>query len=59
MANKLTKAERLQRIQKLCQVREMESQRNALRQIRDNPQAAPETRLEAVKMLEEMEKGPL
>ena len=59
MANKLTKAERLQRIQKLCQVREMESQRNALRQSRDNPQAAPETRLEAVKMLEEMEKGPL
>ena len=55
MANKLTKAERLQRIQKLCQVRERESQRNALRQIRDNPQAAPETRLEAVKMLEEME----
>lgn len=55
MANKLTKAERLQRIQKLLQVRERESQRNALRQIRDNRQAAPEIRLEAIKMLEEME----
>lgn len=55
MANNLTKAEHLQRIQKLLQVRERESQRNALRQIRDNRQAAPEIRLEAIKMLEEME----
>lgn len=55
MANKLTREERFQRLQKLRQVREREAQQNALRQIRDNPKAAPEIRLEAVKMLEEME----
>lgn len=34
--------------------REQEAQLAALRQIRDNPNATPETRLEAVKLLIEM-----
>ena len=50
----MTKEERRQRAKKARQEREREAQLAALRQIRDNPNATPETRLEAVKLLIEM-----
>ena len=37
------------------EMEEVKAQANALRQIRDSQEAAPETRLEAVKLLLEME----
>lgn len=52
----MTKEERRQRAEEAHQEREREAQLNALRQIRDNPQAAPGERLEAIKMLEDMKK---
>lgn len=50
----MTKEERRQRAEQAHQEREQEAQLAALRQIRDNPNATPETRLEAVKLLIEM-----
>lgn len=38
------------------EMEEVKAQANALRQIRDNPQATPGERLEAIKMLEDMKK---
>lgn len=38
------------------EMEEVKAQANALRQIRDNPQAPPGERLEAIKMLEDMKK---
>ena len=38
------------------EMEEVKAQANALRQIRDNPDATPGERLEAVKLLEEMKK---
>ena len=35
---------------------EVKAQANALRQIRDNPEATPGERLEAIKMLEDMKR---
>lgn len=46
----MTKEERRQK-------REREAQLSALRQIRDNPDATPGDRLEAIKMLLDMEGG--
>lgn len=51
----MTKEERRQRAEKAHQGREQEAQLAALRQIRDNPQATPGERLEAVKLLMELE----
>ena len=51
----MTKEERRQRIEKAHQELEKEAQLTALRQIRDDPNATPEARLEAVKLLMEME----
>lgn len=48
----MTKEERRQAHQE----REREAQLDALRQIRDNPQATPGERLEAVKLLMELSK---
>ena len=53
----MTKEERRQRAEKARQKREREAQLSALRQIRDNPDATPEDRLEAVKLLLELSKG--
>ena len=50
----MTKEERRQSAEKARQEREREAQLAALRQIRDNPNATPGERLEAVKMLEDM-----
>lgn len=47
----MDKVERRQRVEKARQEREREAQASALRQIRDNPQATPGERLEAVKLL--------
>lgn len=47
----MTKEERRQRVEKAHQEREREAQIAALYQIRDNPQATPGERLEAVKLL--------
>lgn len=47
----MTKEECRQRAESALQRREKESQLSALRQIRDDPRTAPETRLEAVKLL--------
>lgn len=38
------------------EMEEVKAQANALRQIRDNPDATPGERLEAIKMLEDMKK---
>ena len=51
----MTKEERRQRAEKAHQEREKEAQLAALRQIRDDPNTTPEARLEAVKLLMEME----
>lgn len=53
----MTKEERRQRLEKAHREREREAQLAALRQIRDNPQATPVERLEAVKLLMELEKN--
>lgn len=53
----MTKEERRQMAEKACQEREREAQLDALRQIRDSPQATPGERLEAVKLLVDMERG--
>ncbi len=47
----MDKVERRQRAEEAHQEREREAQASALRQIRDNPQATPGERLEAVKLL--------
>ena len=52
----MDKEERRQRAEELHQERERETTLAALRQIRDNPQATPGERLEAIKMLFELEK---
>ena len=52
----MTKEERRQRAEKARQNREREANLATLRQIRDNPQATPGERLEAIKMLEDMKK---
>lgn len=51
----MTKEERRQRAEQASQEREREAQLAALRQIRDNPQATPGERLEAVKLLLKLE----
>lgn len=51
----MTKEERRQRAEALRQEREREATFAALRQIRDDPKTTPEARLEAVKLLLEME----
>lgn len=38
------------------EMEEVKAQANALRQIRDNPEATPGERLEAIKILEDMKK---
>ena len=52
----MDKEERRQRTEKARQNRERDATLAALRQIRDNPQATPGERLEAIKMLFELEK---
>lgn len=52
----MNKEERRQRVEKARQELEREAQASALRQIRDNPQATPGERLEAVKLLLELSK---
>ena len=52
----MDKEERRQRAEKARQNREREANLAALRQIRDNPQATPGERLEAVKLLLDLEK---
>ena len=49
----MSKEERRQRVEKSRQ--EREAQVTVLRQIRDNPQATPGERLEAIKMLMEIQ----
>ena len=51
----MNKEEHRQRAEKARQEREREAQLDALRQIRDDPQATPGERLEAVKLLLELE----
>ena len=51
----MTKEERRQRAERARLEREREAQIEALRQIRDDPQAMPGERLEAVKLLLELE----
>ena len=51
----MNKEERRQRAEKTHQEREKEAQLAALRQIRDDPKATPGERLEAVKLLLELE----
>lgn len=51
----MDKVERRQRVEKARQEREREAQASALRQIRDNPQDTPGERLEAIKMLMEIQ----
>lgn len=50
----MTKEERRQRAERAHLEREREAQIDALRQIRDDPQATPGERLEAVKLLMEI-----
>ncbi len=50
----MDKEERRQRVEKFRQEREREAQLDALRQIRDNPQATTGERLEAVKLIVEL-----
>lgn len=52
----MDRTERSQRAEKAHQEREQEAQIEALRQIRDNPQATPGERLEAVKLLMELDR---
>lgn len=52
----MTKEERRQRAEEAHQEREREAQLDALRQIRDDPQATPGERLEAAKLLMELSK---
>ena len=52
----MTKEERRQRAEEANREREKEAQLEALRQIRDNPQATPGERLEAVKLLIKLER---
>lgn len=52
----MTKEERRQRAEQVHQEREKEAQLAVLRQIRDNPQATPGERLEAVKLLMELDR---
>ena len=47
----MNKEKRRQRVEKAHQELEREAQLAALRQIRDNPEATPGERLEAVKLL--------
>ena len=51
----MTKEERRQRAERVRRERDKEAQIEALRQIRDNPQATPGERLEAVKLLLKLE----
>lgn len=51
----MDKKARRQRLQRAILAREREAQISALRQIRDSQEAAPEVRLEAVKLLLELE----
>lgn len=51
----MTKEERRQRAERARLEREREAQMDALRQIRDDPQATPGERLEAVKLLIEID----
>ena len=51
----MTKEARRQRLQRAILAREREAQISALRQIRDDPRTTPEARLEAVKLLLELE----
>ena len=48
--------EQARRERKRQEMEEVKAQANALRQIRDNPEATPGDRLEAIKMLEDMKK---
>lgn len=48
--------EQARRERKRQEMEEVKVQANALRQIRDNPDATPGERLEAIKMLEDMKK---
>ena len=48
--------EQVRRERKRQEMEEVKAQANALRQIRDNPDATPGERLEAIKMLEDMKK---
>lgn len=50
----MNKEERRQRAEKFRQEREREAQLDALRQIRENPQATTGERLEAVKLIMEL-----
>ncbi len=52
----MNKEERRQRAKKVHQERDREAQLAALRQIRDDPNTTPGERLEAVKLLLELEK---
>ena len=52
----MTKEERRQRAERAHLELESEAQIEALRQIRDDPQATPGERLEAVKLLMELSK---
>ena len=52
----MTKEERRQRAERARLEREREAQIEALRQIRDNPDATPGERLEAVKLLMELDR---
>lgn len=52
----MTKEELCRKAEELRQKREREAQLAALRQIRDNPQATPGERLEAVKLLMELDR---
>lgn len=52
----MNKEERRRRAEKAHQEREREAQLDALRQIRDNSQATPGDRLEAIKLLNELSK---
>ena len=52
----MDKKERRQRAEEARQDREREANLAALRQIRDNPNATPGERLEAIKMLEDLKK---
>ena len=52
----MTKEERRQRAERARLEREREAQIEALRQIMDDPQATPGERLEAVKMLMELDR---
>ena len=49
------KRARLEKAAQIHQEREREAQLDALRQLRDNPQATPGERLEAVKLLLKLE----